>query len=98
MMDGRGYTCRTVLISPRPFRIKLAFPSIMRVIARRVLQTLIGSKFALSTKTGACITASNSRNYSTVDKPDRNEIDVTCQVGGGAYLSIYYLTFHSRGL
>src|SRR5665647_1919969 len=66
MMEGRGNTCFTVFISPRPFRIRLAFPSIIRVMARRVLQTLIGSKFALSTNTGACMAASNAGNYSTV--------------------------------
>ena len=58
MIEGRGNVCETVLISPRPFSTRLALPVIIRPMARRVLQTLIGSKLAFNTNTGTYIGSS----------------------------------------
>jgi hypothetical protein len=66
MMEGRGYELETVLITPRPLSTRVALPVIIKPSARRVLQILIGSKFAFNTNTGTCIVSSTTfANYST---------------------------------
>jgi hypothetical protein len=63
--EGQGKDCETVLISPLPFNTNEALPLSMRPIARWVPHTLIGSKFAFSTNTGAFIIPLNDSDYSS---------------------------------
>jgi len=76
-MEGRGNVLDTVLITPRPLRTRLAFPVSISPKARRVLQILIGSKFAFNTNTGSCMVSSATfANYSTgswIDRRDERE-------------------------
>lgn len=65
MIDGRGINCVMVRMFPRPFAIMPAFPAMINPIARRIEQTWIGSKFALSTNTGSFISSQQLRNYTS---------------------------------
>jgi hypothetical protein len=53
MIEGAGNDVEIVLMVPRPFIIRVALFVNIKPSARRVVHTLRGSKFALSTKTGA---------------------------------------------
>lgn len=53
IIDGHWNRRETVLIYPRPLEIRMALSATIRPSARRVVQTLSGSKFAFRTKTGA---------------------------------------------
>ena len=53
IIEGHWNRLETVLIYPRPLETRVALSETIRPNARRVVQTLSGSKFALRTKTGA---------------------------------------------
>ena len=55
MTDGRGIWSLIVLIYPLPFATMSALPPTISTTARRVVQILIGSKFAFNTRTGSCM-------------------------------------------
>jgi hypothetical protein len=61
--DGRfGKLFLTVCIQPRPLAIRVAFSARINPSARCILQTLIGSKLALSTSTKSCIFGSDGKD------------------------------------
>src|SRR5215216_4043740 len=67
MTEGLGSNCFTVLMCPRPFTTRSALPARSKPTALRVVQTLIGSKLALSTSTGSCILCLHNRQNYTAD-------------------------------
>jgi len=60
MIEGFSISLETVFIMPRPFITILALPVSTSPIARRVVQTLMGAKFAFKTSTGSCMAAANN--------------------------------------